>query len=303
MYYLLIKEIEQTGLKYLCKRKYNPNNKTDHLNYKGSGKLWRSILKAHPEYTLKTTVLGLFTAEELAKIGEYYSNLYNVVESSEWANLMPEKGDGGVTHQNTHPFVNNETRQVVYRSECPEGFVPYDDWRTGYVIYHDPRTKEMRHFLSDETPPADWVKGGVRGEYAYGPRKGKTKVYHNGERKVYVTKGQAPPPGFTPGLHYEGTTKGRIGCFNAETGEKRYIKTLSDISDGFERGLPHTTGKKLTTPHGEFSTIGAACRSLNMTRYQIAKNIISDAGWFITNEDSWQQGITLNDHKTGEYNE
>lgn len=33
--------------------------------------------------------------EDLIEKGIYYSNLWNVVESKEWANLKPESGDGG----------------------------------------------------------------------------------------------------------------------------------------------------------------------------------------------------------------
>ena len=124
MYYLMIKEIEQTGLKYLCKRKQY-KDVTDHLKYKGSGKLWRRTLNVHPEYTIKTTVIGLYDKNDLAKYGLYYSTLYNIVDSKEWANLMPEVGDGGQTHKGTHPYINTTTNTIVYRIECPEGFIPF----------------------------------------------------------------------------------------------------------------------------------------------------------------------------------
>lgn len=77
LHYLMVKEIEQTGLKYLCKHaQFNYKGVDDHIEYRGSGKLWRRILDAHPEYTLKTEVLGLFNEEDIAVMGRYYSELW-----------------------------------------------------------------------------------------------------------------------------------------------------------------------------------------------------------------------------------
>jgi len=93
-YYLMIKTIDQNGVKYLCKCMDNKN----HILYKGSGVFWRKILKSHPTYTVSTTVLGHYnTKEELSEAGLYYSNLYNVVKDKTWANCIPESGDGGST--------------------------------------------------------------------------------------------------------------------------------------------------------------------------------------------------------------
>lgn len=78
-----------TGLKYLGKTKQDP------FKYKGSGVVWTRHIKKHG-YDVTTEIL--FEAEDNSKIREwgiYYSNLWNVVESKEWANLKPEEGDGG----------------------------------------------------------------------------------------------------------------------------------------------------------------------------------------------------------------
>lgn len=91
MWYLMIKEAKETGLKYLCM-----THRRDPMLYHGSGKRWRRHIEKHNP-TILTQILGKFeTKEELKEAGLYYSNLFNVVESNEWANMTEEKGDGGL---------------------------------------------------------------------------------------------------------------------------------------------------------------------------------------------------------------
>lgn len=88
--YLYVKTHNKTGLKYLGKT----INKDPH-KYPGSGTVWRRHLDKHGyDYTTEI-LLETDSKEELIEKGIYYSNLWNVVESKEWANLKPESGDGG----------------------------------------------------------------------------------------------------------------------------------------------------------------------------------------------------------------
>jgi hypothetical protein len=95
--YIYVKQAP-SGLLYLGKTvkniKDNPNC------YIGSGKYWKVHLKSHG-YTykdVKTWILHETVDEsELVRIGTYYSNLFNVVESDSWANLKNEDGTGGDT--------------------------------------------------------------------------------------------------------------------------------------------------------------------------------------------------------------
>lgn len=279
MYYLMIKEIEQTGLKYLCKRKQYADP-FDHVKYKGSGKLWRRILSAHPEYTIKTTVLGLYDKDDLAKYGLHYSNLYNIVESSEWANLMPETGDGGQTHKGTHPYRHTETGHIVYRHNCPEGYEPFFNKQKDTRVVHNPKTGEIKKIKPSDPTPAGWIDGGIKGKFSYGPKKGQTKVYHNGKKKIYIKHGDPIPNGFVPGVHYEGVTKGRVGCHNPVTLEKRYIQKGESLPEGFVMGLLPTTGKKISTPHGVFNSVAKCMEATNLTRYAIECKIKKDSNWF-----------------------
>src|ERR1035437_6963139 len=86
-YKLLIKQHKITGMRYLC-----VTSKSDYKGYRGSGTYWRLHLKKHG--TDLDTILLLETNDkhELSGAGKYYSILYNVVESDEWANLVPEIG-------------------------------------------------------------------------------------------------------------------------------------------------------------------------------------------------------------------
>lgn len=90
IYYLMVKTHNTTGLKYLCQTK-----KTDPHKYLGSGKYWRLHLKAHGS-DIRTEILKECTTKtELRNWGIHYSNLWNVTNSDEWANLKDELGDGG----------------------------------------------------------------------------------------------------------------------------------------------------------------------------------------------------------------
>lgn len=91
-HFLLLKTHKITGLKYLCY-----TTKSDPFSYNGSGKRWRFHLKKHGT-ELETEILGKFDNEEqLAELGRYYSELWDVVKSEKFANLRIEEGDGGDT--------------------------------------------------------------------------------------------------------------------------------------------------------------------------------------------------------------
>jgi hypothetical protein len=89
IYTIYIKTHQKTGLKYLGYTKNDP------FKYKGSGKYWKSHIDAHG-YCVDTEILfQTQNKDDIKPIGVYYSNLWNIVESKEWANLKLEEGDGG----------------------------------------------------------------------------------------------------------------------------------------------------------------------------------------------------------------
>jgi len=90
MFYLYLKTHNTTGLKYLGQTKNDP------FKYTGSGTHWSRHIKKHG-YDV-TTIILYYTPfiEEIRELGLYYSDLWNIVESNEFANLIPESGEGGM---------------------------------------------------------------------------------------------------------------------------------------------------------------------------------------------------------------
>lgn len=98
--YLYKKTHNKTGLKYLGKTTRDP------FKYGGSGKDWVPHIKKHG-YDVTTEILKeCSTKEELSRWGRYYSKLWNIVESLEWANRIPESG-GGPGRRGHHAGPNN----------------------------------------------------------------------------------------------------------------------------------------------------------------------------------------------------
>jgi len=89
IYTLYIKTHKITGLKYLGKTTKDP------FLYKGSGVRWLRHLNKHGKEHYTEILIECQSNEEVKQWGLHYSELYNVVESPEWANLKPESGDGG----------------------------------------------------------------------------------------------------------------------------------------------------------------------------------------------------------------
>lgn len=86
------------GLKYLGKTIRDP------FKYRGSGLVWLNHIKKHKIRSKDIVTEILFETSdetELKEKGVYYSKLFNVVESSEWANLKEENGDGGWSERHT----------------------------------------------------------------------------------------------------------------------------------------------------------------------------------------------------------
>lgn len=90
--YLLVKTHSTTGLKYLCQ-----TTRQDYSKYSGSGTYWKRHLKIHGSQHTTEVIKECANREEMIRWGNYYSNLWNVVESKEWANLKPEEGNGNTT--------------------------------------------------------------------------------------------------------------------------------------------------------------------------------------------------------------
>lgn len=88
--YLYKKTHKDTGLKYLGK-----TIAKDPYSYPGSGVYWTRHLETHGNNVETEILKECSSEEELKHWGQYYSKLWNIVESKEWANLIEEAGPGG----------------------------------------------------------------------------------------------------------------------------------------------------------------------------------------------------------------
>lgn len=89
MFYLYVKTHNITGRKYLGYTSKDP------MKYHGSGLRWKSHLKKHGNDVTTEILAECETKHDVRRLGEYYSDFYNVVEDENWSNLKPETGDGG----------------------------------------------------------------------------------------------------------------------------------------------------------------------------------------------------------------
>lgn len=94
-HYLMIKTHNITGLKYLCKK--TTDDKSKCYKYLGSGTYWKKHLLIHGNDITTEIIEECDTKEELIEKGIFWSEKFNVSASDEWANLVPERGDGGPT--------------------------------------------------------------------------------------------------------------------------------------------------------------------------------------------------------------
>lgn len=98
---LLVMEHNITGLKYFCKTTI-----IDRVHrYKGSGVAWIKHLREHG-FNVKVGMLGFYVEEQRClDAAKKFSADNNIVDSQEWANLIPETGrNGGCLSGERNPF-------------------------------------------------------------------------------------------------------------------------------------------------------------------------------------------------------
>jgi len=125
--YLYVKTHNKTGLKYLGK-----TESTDPHKYSGSGTYWKLHLKKHGKDYSTEIIKECKSKEEFANRGLYYSNLWNVVESNDWANLKEETGDA-------RGKLSLESRKKI--ADAGMGREPWNKGKTGAVGYWRGKTR------------------------------------------------------------------------------------------------------------------------------------------------------------------
>jgi hypothetical protein len=139
--YLYVKTHNKTGLKYLGK-----TIKQDPHKYTGSGKYWLRHLDQHGyDYTTEI-IRECQTEDELIEWGMYYSKLWNVVTSNNWANLKEEAGDGGSPGAETRKRISEAGKGRVHSAETKQKMATAD--RSSYKRVK-PVSNETKEKLSN----------------------------------------------------------------------------------------------------------------------------------------------------------
>ena len=108
MIYLYVKTHNVTGLKYLGKTVSKDPHK-----YKGSGVVWRNHCNVHGYDYSTQIIFQSIHKDEIKQRGIYYSQLWNVVTSDEWANIKQEECDGGYCASSFTPEANAKRSQTM----------------------------------------------------------------------------------------------------------------------------------------------------------------------------------------------
>ena len=180
--YLYIKTHTITGLKYLGKTE-NP----DPHKYTGSGVYWRRHLQKHGHYYSTEILCECQTEEELFEKGLYFSNLWNIVESSDWANLKEETGLGGKLSEETKLKIS-ESNKGKSKTYLKGGHW----WNNGVEQYfglNPPDPNYIRGRLNYDN------KGAVKGSMV---QKGKIWI-NNGDIEIMISKQDSIPKGYILG--------------------------------------------------------------------------------------------------------
>lgn len=108
---LYIKRHKDTGLMYFGKTLSEDVN-----SYPGSGKYWSRHIKKHGEDKVETIWVSdwFFNVEDIREFALAFSELFDIVKSEEWANLMEENGTSGgntgIWDDEEWVLANKETR-------------------------------------------------------------------------------------------------------------------------------------------------------------------------------------------------
>jgi hypothetical protein len=110
MIYLYLKVHNKTGMKYLGKTVSSTPDK-----YTGSGKLWKRHISKHGYDVSTHILLASECPTEIKETGIFFSKLFGVVKSKEFANLTEERGDGGDT------FTSNINKEKIRKKLSIKG--------------------------------------------------------------------------------------------------------------------------------------------------------------------------------------
>lgn len=209
-YYLYKKTHNQTGLKYLGKTESDP------YTYKGSGTRWVNHLNVHGNDVSTEVLHECKTNDEIKHWGEYYSNLWNIVESDEWANLKIESGAGG-----SYPH-REETKKRL--SEVKRGLPAHNK---GKQWSQERKDRQTGLFAKENNPMFGRI------------------VVNNGTTNLTINKTDPIPDGYVLGaIQKMGNKKGRPKELNPNFGKhwitdgltNKMVSKQNAIPEGWRKG-------------------------------------------------------------------
>jgi hypothetical protein len=244
MYYLYIKQHEVTKLRYLgYTTSKNP------YKYKGSGKYWLKHLTKHGNKVITTILLATDNFQDIIDTGLYFSTIFNVVQSKDWANLKLEAGDGGWDYVNSNITPNrsdyhkeqgvklghNNKGKATVRDSTGNIFkVSINDIRviTGELVGH---TKGVSNLYDSSGVLHKIPTGSSLPKELHGNNYGKHFIT-DGLKNKMILKSEAIPEGWVIGTtnNKNKHNKGKIWITNG-TIEKMVLKDTI-IPEGWKRG-------------------------------------------------------------------
>lgn len=224
---LMIQQHNKTGLKYFHK------SATRGTEYKGSGKRWKNHLKKHGD-DVTTIWSGQFSEDEVEEFALFVSEEFDIVNSEEWANMIPENGFDGAPPGN---IVTEETRSKISKSLTGK-----PNPKSKYVMKESRETRSARSKKAVEgriwvtngkndkrvfphSIPEGFVLGRANhnGDSSLGRHnksgdntRGK-KIFNNGLKHKYFVVGEEP----------DGWVRGKMPGFQGGTGSHRKGKKLN----------------------------------------------------------------------------
>lgn len=183
--YLYVKTHNITGLKYLGK-----TIKQDPHKYTGSGKYWLRHLQQHGYNYTTEIIRECQSEEELIFWGLHYSNLWNVVESNNWANLKEEAGDGGKLSSESRKKISEANRKRKHSIETKIKMSNAD--RSSYKRtspVSDLTKEKLANLLKGKPGRASGIKWSPEQKAAQSARKKGQPCPTKGKKRVYREDG------------------------------------------------------------------------------------------------------------------
>ena len=174
-YYLLVKKCTVNGKQYLCKRLAKNDNEA--IKYTGSGKIVLKLKKKYGNSCMQhVSILAKFPEkeqEQFSIVCKNYSKQLNVVESTDWLNLIEENGyHGGSTSKSSYTtglkwMHKDDIRKRIKQKDLEQHLS--EGWQLGNPDWY----KQQQSTILKDKNLIPWNKGKrvkVEGEY-------KTKKY------------------------------------------------------------------------------------------------------------------------------